>query len=59
MQATRALRFCSGNLDAAAGFAAEERARQKARRAQQRRDAALAKEQRTCAHRLSGGVVES
>ena len=47
MQATRALRFCSGNLDAAASFAAEERARQKARRAQQRKDAALLKENRT------------
>ncbi len=49
LQAVRALRFCAGDLPAAAAFAADERARARARRAQQRREAALRREQVMCA----------
>ena len=49
MQAIRALRFCGGDLSAAASFAADERARQQARRAQRQKDAELRKEQKLCA----------
>ena len=48
-QAIRALRFCGGDLSAAASFAADERARQQARRAQRQKDAELRKEQKLCA----------
>jgi len=54
LQAIRALRFCAGDLPAAAAFAADERARARARRAQQRREAALRREQVMCAPRQHG-----